>query len=92
MPGPDKLNEAYQAIRGLRAIRQFDQRPISDPDLHALLEAGRWTGSSKNRQNWSVVVVTDPSVKRSARHLRRLHRPLPTGTAWPRSGARRSRV
>ncbi len=63
MPGPDKLNEAYQAIRGLRAIRQFSERPISDPDLHALLEAGRWTGSSKNRQNWSVVVVTDPAVK-----------------------------
>ncbi|MGH9896210.1 MAG: nitroreductase family protein, partial [bacterium] len=31
--------------------------------LHAILEAGRWTGSSKNRQNWSVIVVTDPEQK-----------------------------
>lgn len=63
MPGPERLNEAYRNVRGLRAIRQFEARPVSDPDLHALLDAGRWTGSSKNRQNWSVVVVTDASIK-----------------------------
>lgn len=63
VPGPTSLPDSYRNVVGLRAIRDFDQRPLSDPDLHAILEAGRWTGSSKNRQNWSVVVVTDPKQK-----------------------------
>ncbi|MDQ3782946.1 MAG: nitroreductase family protein, partial [Actinomycetota bacterium] len=27
-----------------------------------ILEAARWTGSAKNRQDWSFVVVDDPQV------------------------------
>ena len=63
MPGPKNLPATYRNVVGLRAIRDFDDRTLSDPDLHAILEAGRWTGSSKNRQNWSVIVVTDPEQK-----------------------------
>lgn len=63
MPGPSGLSEAYKNVIGLRALRQFDGRPLSDPDLHAILEAARWTGSSKNRQDWGLVVVTDPEQK-----------------------------
>ncbi|CAN5802018.1 nitroreductase family protein [soil metagenome] len=53
-------NENYDFILGLRAIRSFEERPLADEDLTAILEAARWTGSSKNRQNWSFVVVTQP--------------------------------
>lgn len=63
MPGPKNLPETYRNVLGLRAVRDFDSRPLSDPDLHAILEAGRWTGSSKNRQDWSVIVVTDADQK-----------------------------
>ena len=63
MPGPKNLPDTYRNVLGLRAVRDFDSRPLSDPDLHAILEAGRWTGSSKNRQSWSVIVVTDPEQK-----------------------------
>ncbi|HEX5721279.1 MAG TPA: nitroreductase [Acidimicrobiia bacterium] len=63
MPGPKNLPETYRNVLRLRAVRDFDNRPLSDPDLHAILEAGRWTGSSKNRQSWSVIVVTDPDQK-----------------------------
>ncbi|HEY7584817.1 MAG TPA: nitroreductase family protein [Acidimicrobiia bacterium] len=63
MPGPKNLPETYRNVLRLRAVRDFDSRPLSDPDLHAILEAGRWTGSSKNRQSWSVIVVTDPDQK-----------------------------
>lgn len=51
----------YDDILSLRAIRQFTDDPVSDDDLGRLVEAMRWTGSSKNRQNWSWVVVTDPA-------------------------------
>lgn len=49
----------YDAVKGLRVIRRFLDRPIAEEDLTAILEAGRWTGSSKNRQSWSFVVITD---------------------------------
>lgn len=52
-------SEVYTAVKGLRVVRKFEDRPISDEHLTAILEAGRWTGSSKNRQSWVFVVVKD---------------------------------
>ncbi|HEU4321435.1 MAG TPA: nitroreductase family protein [Acidimicrobiia bacterium] len=53
------MNDTYDFIIGLRAIREYLDEPLSNEDLGAILEAGRWTGSSKNRQNWSFIAVTD---------------------------------
>ena len=44
-------------IRSLRAVRQFADREIPDDVLRDILDAGRWTGSSKNTQPWDLVVV-----------------------------------
>jgi nitroreductase len=52
------MNDVYNHILGLRAIRDFEDKPLADEDLAAILEAARWTGSSKNRQDWSFIVVT----------------------------------
>jgi nitroreductase len=57
------MNETYRRILRLRAIRNYDDRPLAEGDLHAVLEAARWTGSSKNQQRWSFVVVDDPEKK-----------------------------
>lgn len=54
------MSDIYDFILGLRAIRDYTPEPLSDEDLGAVLEAGRWTGSSKNRQSWSFIAVTDP--------------------------------
>lgn len=51
--------DVYDFILRLRAIRSYEDRPLSDEDLDAILEAARWTGSSKNSQNWSFVVIAD---------------------------------
>lgn len=53
----------YDSILSLRAIRNYEDRPVSAADLDAVLEAARWTGSSKNTQNWSFIVVDDPGQK-----------------------------
>jgi nitroreductase len=53
----------YDDLLSLRALRSFTDTPVSDDDLHRLLEALRWTGSSKNRQAWSWVVVGDPDQR-----------------------------
>lgn len=53
------MTDTYDRILKLRAIRSYDDRQLSDDDLNRILEAARWTGSSKNRQNWSWVVIQD---------------------------------
>ena len=57
------MTETYKSILGLRAIRSYTSEPVSDEDLERILEAARWTGSSKNTQRWSFVVVRDPEQK-----------------------------
>ena len=54
------MTDIYDFIVGLRAIRDYRQEPLDQKDLQAILEAGRWTGSSKNRQSWTFVAITDP--------------------------------
>lgn len=63
------MSDTYDFTIGLRAIRDFRDEPLSDEDLGAILEAGRWTGSSKNRQDWSFIAVTDPEkIRELAEH------------------------
>ena len=52
-PNPD----VYEAVKGLRVVRNYQDRQLAIEHLDAILEAGRWTGSSKNRQSWAIVVV-----------------------------------
>ena len=53
------MSDHYDFLLKLRAIRTYSEEPLSTDDLGAILEAGRWTGSSKNDQAWSFVAVTD---------------------------------
>ncbi|MDH3190103.1 MAG: nitroreductase family protein [Acidimicrobiia bacterium] len=53
------MSDMYDFIVKLRAIRQYSEGPVSRDDLEKILEAARWTGSSKNRQKWSFLVFTD---------------------------------
>lgn len=57
------MSDTYDSVLSLRAIRQFADRPIDEGDLDKVLQAARWTGSSKNRQNWSFIVVDDHAKK-----------------------------
>lgn len=57
------MNPAYSQLLRLRAVREYRDQPLSEDDLTAILEAGRWTGSAKNQQHWSFVVVTDPAQR-----------------------------
>lgn len=70
--------ETWDAIRARRDVRDYEDRPIPPADLERVLEAARRTPSSRNRQRWDFVVVTDPvmldrlaGVWRGARHVAR---------------------
>jgi len=51
--------DAYLALVGKREVRRYEPRPIPDEVMARILEAGRATGSSRNRQPWRFIVVTD---------------------------------
>lgn len=49
--------EVFEAIRTILAVRQFDSRPVPDDAVRRILESGRLTGSSMNRQPWRFIAV-----------------------------------
>ena len=51
--------DPYSAVLGLRVVRKYLPKPVADADTSAILEAGRWTGSAKNRQDWAFLVIDD---------------------------------
>ena len=58
--------DAYLAVVSKRELRTYDPRPI-DPDAERrILEAGRVSGSSKNRQARRFVVLRSPAAVQAA--------------------------
>lgn len=55
--------ETYDSILNLRVVRSFTDEALTTEHLDHLLEAARWTGSAKNLQLWSFIVVDDPAQK-----------------------------
>jgi nitroreductase len=51
-----------EAIRTKRAVRQFQDRPLTEDVIHAILNAGRRAQSSKNTQPWHFIVVRDRAM------------------------------
>ena len=49
--------ETYDRLVGLRVVRAYTTEPIPPAEMDAVLEAARWTGSSKNTQGWEFIVV-----------------------------------
>jgi len=52
-----------EAIRKRRSIRSYEDRPVEEEKLNAVLEAGRLAPSASNRQEWRFVVVRDPELR-----------------------------
>ena len=51
-----------EAIRTKRAIRKFQDKPLTEEHIHAILNAGRRSQSSKNEQAWQFIVIRDRST------------------------------
>jgi nitroreductase len=50
---------SLDAIRTIRAVREFGDRPVPDDIIRQIVNAGRRSQSSKNTQPWQFVVVRD---------------------------------
>ncbi|MBI4279249.1 MAG: nitroreductase family protein [Armatimonadetes bacterium] len=51
--------DAYRCIVSKREVRSFLPREVPEETIRRILKAGRWSGSSVNRQPWHFVVVRD---------------------------------
>jgi nitroreductase len=68
--------DSWQAINTVRVVREFADEPVAPEHLDRILNAGRRTGSSKNEQVWTFIVIRDrarlrelAAVGRYAGHL-----------------------
>lgn len=51
-----------EAIRTKRAVRKFQEKLLPDDVVHAILNAGRRSQSSKNEQPWQFIAIRDKSI------------------------------
>jgi nitroreductase len=63
--------EVFDAVRTVLAVRQFQDKPIPEPIVHQIVEAGRLTASSNNGQPWHFIVVQDKETLRQLGALAR---------------------
>jgi nitroreductase len=54
--------DTFEAVRTVLAVRSYQKKPIPPEIIRRILDAGRLTGSGKNRQPWHFVVVQDPET------------------------------
>ncbi|HEY2371108.1 MAG TPA: nitroreductase family protein [Gaiellaceae bacterium] len=51
--------DTYLAIASRREVRSYSDRPLPDDVVHRILDAGRLSGSSQNKQLWEFVIVSE---------------------------------
>ena len=54
--------EVYECVKSRVTVRSFKSDPVPDAVVRKLLRAGRWAPSSRNRQPWHFIVVSDPQM------------------------------
>lgn len=57
------------AIRTKRAVRKFQDRPLPEDAVHAILNAGRRSQSSKNEQTWQFIAIQDKTLLKALSEL-----------------------
>ncbi len=56
--------EVFDAVRTVLAVRQFQEKPVPEPVVREIVEAGRLTASSMNGQPWHFIVVQEKETLR----------------------------
>ena len=64
--------EVFEAVRALLAVRKYQDKPVPPEIVRRIVEAGRLTGSSMNRQPWHFIVVENRDTLRKWAHSRKL--------------------
>ncbi len=59
---PAEWNAIERAVFYRRSVRNFKDKPVPEPLIRRVLEAGRFAPSAGNCQPWKFVVVTDKAL------------------------------
>jgi len=59
---PDKWNAIERAVFYRRSVRNYKDKPVPEPLVRRVLEAGRFAPSAGNCQPWKFIVVTDKAL------------------------------
>ena len=54
--------QVSEAIRTKRAVRHFQEKALPEDFVHAILNAGRRSQSSKNTQPWQFIAMRDKNI------------------------------
>jgi len=49
-------------LRSLRAVREFERKPVPEDIVQDILEVARWSGSASNRQFGEIIVIRKPET------------------------------
>src|ERR1700674_3921815 len=49
-------------LRSLRAVREFERKPVPEDIVQDILEVARWSGSASNRQFGEIIVIRKPAT------------------------------
>jgi nitroreductase/NAD-dependent dihydropyrimidine dehydrogenase PreA subunit len=59
---PDTWNEVERVVYTRRTVRNYADKPVPEPLIRRVLEAGRASPTSGNCQAWQFVVITDKQL------------------------------
>src|SRR5687767_14419235 len=59
------------AIRLKRAVRKFQDKPLPEDVVRAILNAGRRSQSSKNEQGWQFIAIRDKAILKALSEMGR---------------------
>jgi nitroreductase len=51
--------EVFDAVRTVLGVRHYQDKPVPEPNVHQIVEAGHLTASSANGQPWHFIIVED---------------------------------
>ncbi|MGF7186916.1 nitroreductase [Desulfitispora alkaliphila] len=57
--GVDKVNEKYDLLLNRRSIRQYEEKPVHEDKIKAILEAAMAAPSAGGEQPWHFVAITE---------------------------------
>jgi len=64
--------EVFEAVRTVLAVRAYRDTPVPPDIVRRIVEAGRLTASSMNRQPWHFIVVENRDTLRQLALWRKL--------------------
>jgi nitroreductase len=62
--------EVEAAIRGRRSVRKYTKEAVTDSQITAILEAGRWAPSGLNNQPWRFMILRGELKDRLTKHTK----------------------